>query len=289
MIMDQAASERPLGTLPITFGSARPVERFLGMGEAGLTKKDRGQYQLWVNIQTLVRNFMHSLDKQVQGMVDEVYLANHVLQEMEVISTAFEQYAPGNQVVFYTTDYTAIKTNYPHARFRDEMTSPMRSIKYLFSQASLSIAQVVVQSQSNAYEHNEYSRLNYIAFKDEIKPQGLVPAYVFTHWPLDLTSYLNFSQFHLIESYTGAIKDKTQWYTKYASSLVTSNLPFNRSLLVYFGDSEFFSPLASKYLRLITDVAEKYHWSALTTRERMRLTLSFHPNKELALEIAKNI
>jgi hypothetical protein len=52
-------------------------------------------------------------------------------------------------------------------------------------------------------------------------------------------------------------------------------MPFNPMTLQVFGDSTTFSPFKKPIREELVELAEKYKWNAHTTKERLRLGLSF--------------
>jgi len=68
---------------------------------------------------------------------------------------------------------------------------------------------------------------------------------VMTHVPFDLLSYDNFIKLDLLESHTGLIKTRKDWWTKYypmPGDLDMSFLPLLEYFLTVFGDNVMFSP-----------------------------------------------
>ena len=75
----------------------------------------------------------------------------------------------------------------------------------------------------------------------------------------------------LLESHTGKIKTRVEWNSKYYPypSGDMSILPFNRTLLLVFGDKIQFSPNEMKLRQYVMGAAVKGKWTPLTTREKM--------------------
>jgi hypothetical protein len=73
----------------------------------------------------------------------------------------------------------------------------------------------------------------------------------------------------LLESHTGKIKPRGQWYTKYLNGKDLVQIPFNEGFLQVFGDSETFRPMDIRFRRAILEIAERYKWTAVSTLEKL--------------------
>jgi hypothetical protein len=111
-------------------------------------------------------------------------------------------------------------------------------------------------------------------FDTDLKPEDKAAKVIIqTHIAVDLISWKNFEELDLLESHTGAIKNRSLWYTKYNNGKELSMIPFTQYFLRIFGDKEFFSPKDSALRKAILEIAVKYNWSPLTTDSRIRFTL----------------
>jgi hypothetical protein len=93
-----------------------------------------------------------------------------------------------------------------------------------------------------------------------------------THFAFDLLAR-NFPQMSLLESHTGKIKTKHQFYTKYHDGKNLQNIPFYCGLMQVFGDSEHFRPMQKGVRDTILAIADKYSWSQVTTSAKVRAGL----------------
>lgn len=79
----------------------------------------------------------------------------------------------------------------------------------------------------------------------------------------------------LVESHTGAFKSVPQWSSKLNIRAEDRGIiPFNSITLNLFGDKYFVKPADKRLSIQVYDVAEKSHWNASTTRERVLFTLA---------------
>lgn len=268
--------QRAMGRLPISLPTAIAIETVLGLNENQPNTAIKNKRELWINVTTLVRNLYSSLDKETQGVVSDIELANTVIDEMEIIDSSIKEYGNRLSVTYYFTHYTKLNRLYPNASFREVKTDKQKFLAALLDNASSNIKQIDTQGKIKLFDIN-------------IEPMLSPDAIILTHNAVDLTSDKHFKDLVLIESHTGKIKTKKDWYTKLSATDKSPLLPFNRAIMSIFGDSEVFRPLSVKYRKIILETAEKHNWSALTTLERMKLTLQFHPDKELVKDIVKNI
>ena len=84
-----------------------------------------------------------------------------------------------------------------------------------------------------------------------------------------MLSNYNFTSLTLLESHTGVLKDTHQLYTKYANGKELARIPFTKYFLEIFGDSQTFFPMDRKLRKDITDIAEKYKWTQITTLDKI--------------------
>ena len=92
-----------------------------------------------------------------------------------------------------------------------------------------------------------------------------VRATLITHYPVDLLARYNFTELHLLESHTGAIKNPSMWNTKLQNGRDIPNIPFDRATLQVFGDGVMYRPMNMKIRKAFIEMAEKHQWSAATT------------------------
>lgn len=272
--MQAYINTRAIGQLPISLPTSSAIETVLGVSEFNRDTLIRDKKEIWINIATLVRNLYSSLDKDTQAQVSDNELANTVIDEMEIIESSIKDKASYLKVNFYYVYYNRIMELYPNASFRTLNTEKQRFKSILLDNACSNIKQVDTDNKIKI-------------FNLDIKPLITIKAVILTHSPMDLTSDIYFSDLVLLESHTGKVKTKQDWYTKLVASDKNPLLPFNRDTLAIFGDSEVFKPQPVRYRRIMIDTAEKYKWSIITTKDRIKLTLGFHPEKLLVQELLK--
>jgi hypothetical protein len=97
---------------------------------------------------------------------------------------------------------------------------------------------------------------------------------IITHTPVDLLAHAKFHELHLLESHTGNLKDRSQWYTKYHDGKNLPPMPFMLALLKIFGDGVHYKPQPVSVRKQIIEIAERYRWSATTTTDKISFSVS---------------
>lgn len=94
-----------------------------------------------------------------------------------------------------------------------------------------------------------------------------------THYPIDLLSQYNFGELILLESHTGSLKERSEWYSKLTLPKdIGPKIPFNILTLQVFGDkSKLFSSIKElKQKKTLLQLAEQKRWKAFTTNSKIK-------------------
>lgn len=218
--------------------------------------------ELWVNLSTLVRNIYSSVPTAVQASLMAVDLFVTLESEVDIIRALVEEGSRGRtKVVFYTTDATRLAKRHPHAKLREDTTP-----KQLMYGA---LKDLVLKEFQKRHAHIP----GIMTFHEKLTPPQAKKALIVTHDAYDLLSWEAFDVLHLLESHTGLLKKRQQWYTKYSNGKDLMRIPFNSCFMQVFGDNVHFHPFPAKDRNLLKQTADERGWTALTTRDR--LVLSF--------------
>lgn len=256
-------SQRKVGAFPVSIATSIALEYLLGVkSEANPEPKPKSvsdYKEFWINIKTLYRNIMGSLDKTASLQVLDNELADTLLQEMEIIngiigSNSFNT----TNVVFYISNYQGLEILYPMAQLRTDNTERQKLYSALMENT---IKTMLKKGRPESCDVR--------IFPNKLKPSGEFKTLILTHIPYDLVAHAQFGSLTLIESHTGAFKTRDRWYSKYYEGKELSMIPFMEGLLPIFGDNETFRPLNKSAREEIIEIAKKYHWSAVTTREKV--------------------
>jgi hypothetical protein len=212
--------------------------------------------EFYVNLSTLFRNIVTALSKEDYLRVGVKGLKDTLAFEMEMIESIFKNEGYNKvKVIFYACQYKSALSvlKHPHAQFRSVTTEKQKEYKRLHDDTLSTFLK----------SNNSSDRLK--IFDSEIKPLHSPKALILTHIPYDLLSYKNFQSLDLIESHTGVLKNKHQWYTKYHDGKALNNIPFLCGFLQVFGDSEFYKPFDIRVRKSILELANENRWSQITT------------------------
>lgn len=251
--------DRAVGSYSISIGTCRAIEALTHTGDFEHMEGKAPVHScdaLYVNLRTLFRNAFTAFGDEKQN-VDEEIMISSLLTDIENIKEAVSAASPNTVCVFYLCTYPSqvMDRKFPIANFKNANT-PNQLFYY-------------------GLETDIYNRAEEL-FGDTVelhdyKLSGNGDTLIITHMPLDLLSANNFPALNLLESYTGAVKPKTQWYTKLAKAAPT--IPFNRKMLLLYGDGIMFGPQDLKTRRVMIKVSEKNRWTQRVSDERIILNL----------------
>lgn len=215
--------------------------------------------EVWINISTLFRNLYGSLTKDDSKRVHPRELADGLIEEIEFIRNLISSETLNKtRVIFYICQYKDLNRKYPHAFLRSDNTELQKVYRVLHDNS--------IQLCLNSIGKVDYIKI----FNSELETANYKLALIITHIAHDLLSYTNFRDLHLLESHTGVLKKQHNWHTKYVEGKSLTMLPFNKTLLQIFGDSEHFRPFPISVRKKILEVAEKYKWTPATTKDKIK-------------------
>lgn len=266
----EGIAQRAVGQYPLSIATSLALEGLAGIYE------DRPENpppilkyeQLWVNLRTLFRNFMGSLEKSLAEMMDAGEAAETLSEEMKYVEDIVRELNPHCKVMFYVSNYSGMEAKYPKATLRMDTTSRQK----VFS----SVATACLKELIDKHREDE----NFFVFQRKLEKvdEGMHVGVILTHYAYDLLSAKLFKRLDLIESHTGIIKGKALWYTKYYQGKDLVMIPFREDMIQIFGDNESFHPMDVRLRREIIEIATTYNWTQLTTTERIRFTLTMMKN-----------
>lgn len=221
--------------------------------------------QCWINLATLFRNIVGSVDRVTYLNVTPIDIFHALNTEIEVIRSLF-QIEGGNvcEPVFYYCDYKTVYTKPKHqaVQLRHDKTEIQKH----------NAAKLLRTMQMFFKEHKDEG---YYLLDSEIIPPKHNAALILSHVPYDLLSHKHFRRLDLLESHTGILKSRVDWYTKFYKlpDVDLSTIPFHKEFLMIFGDNVMFSPMDIRFRRLIVEISKNRHWTSHTTREKIKLDL----------------
>ncbi len=264
-IIDRFVSGREVGVaIPVSIGTAIAVETALGLNPE--IKVDKAPILeaklLFINVRTLIRNLMGALTTDGKRLVNEKNLIPALIEEMGIIEAGISKETHGKiNVAYYVCSYKSLKQHFPNALLRTPTTEIQK-----FAHA------IEVGLLKNLQEISPPHDIRYF----DVTIVGKFPdTFIMTHSPVDLLSVDSFTKLTLLESHTGKMKRHLLWNTKLTNGKELVNIPFTRFTLQVFGDNGGqFAPLAPKIKQAVKDVAEKYSWSSITTKDKVNYGIS---------------
>lgn len=260
---DDAIAARAVGAYPLSIATSLAVESACGEHpDIPVSRAPILDYpELWINIRTLFRNLMGALDKNTAASVMSPQLATAVAEEMELISSIIRDHTNGrSHVRYYISNYQFNPLKIQHGVLRMDNTAKQKEYTAIQTQTM----DIILDWNKEATGLNKI-----MVFDLKLKPDGLPRAMIITHYAYDLLSHSAFSRLTLLESHTGAVKERAQWYTKYENGRDLAMIPFREDFIQVFGDKESFRPGDPKLRRELVEIATKYHWSAITTKDKI--------------------
>lgn len=254
-MFEDIIANRTIGQYPLSIATSLAVESAMGIHPEIVVNSPPIQRfeELWVNARTLFRNFMGSLPKDAMKALAAREIAEALVHEMEQISTIVPV-----KVVFYVSNYAQMEQKYaPWGVTRRDTTDNQR----IYTAVQTETLQELLKLKPPFEFHGFELKL--------VTPRPNTKVLVLTHYPYDLLSHKNFGELTLLESHTGAIKGRTQWYTKYLNGKELPPMPFREDLIQVFGDAEHFRPGDPKLRKDLIELAKKYNWSAVSTYDKL--------------------
>lgn len=266
----EAMATREKGHYPISIGTSLALESAFGhyperppVNPPPIT----GVRNLWINIRTLVRNYVGSMEATARERVRADDLLIGLQEEMSILESVIASGTQGMcSVVFYVCDYSRITSTFSNAWFKVANTAKQK--------AAVSLENAVVKGVLNTPLSQDVRKFNY-----ELVATGSHPeSFLISHYPIDLLSRKYFDGLTLLESHTGAIKHPGLWGSKLHTVKDATNIPFNRFTLQLFGDNVLFIPGPGHLRELILKLAKMDGWTNVTTMEKIRWTIGHVPN-----------
>lgn len=263
------ASERATGYFPLSIATSLALEGAVGIhpdNPAGpkLLKDFTGH---WVNVKTVFRNYYEAIGKDNIALVDIKDLIDSFRYELDsYLSVSEEQGQHKFKTVLYCPDYLGLQQRYPHAILRVDSTPN----QVLFAKSLNLVLGEIIKNEKDLI------KLYPLKITDPQSTNTLM----LTHYAFDLTTNV-FDNLSLLESHTGAIKDRSRWHTKLYNGKDLPMIPFRECFLSIFGDNQLFRPIGSAYRRNLVDLGKQYNWSFATSRDKVNYGINSLKDKFL--------
>lgn len=264
------------GQYPVSIGTSLALETLFGINEnvKPTNPLPYTQYDnLFINIRTLVRNLYGAVSKELKVQWTAQHYLKKVLEELRDIPTVIaDQSHEKLSVIYYFSEFTSLEREYPHALIKKANPGNLYDNveQYVIDQ----IKRLTKQGKINAMICDVK-----VPIPDE---RNLI----LTHFPLDLVPYVSARNLDLLESHTGAIKNRHKWYTKLKGKDM-ERIPFSRKTIQIFGDGRTFTGVTPKGKKMVMDFSVENRWNQTTTDRVIDVQMGRFPDKELARLIQK--
>lgn len=271
----EAIQQRPLGpNTPLSVGTAMIFDS---------EEADPSKWEpfLYANIHTLYRNFAEAVGRDAMLNMELEPFLPRFLEELDTFEEYVAKYTKGKtEVVFYLPNYEHIQRLLPQAVLRSIKTQAQ---KVLFDFEALVYQEMRKQAKEQKKEA-EQSKQEWIPpflDVDYELPRGKGEALILTHIPSDLLSYSKFPILKLIESHTGKIKARNEWWTKLTGDRdKLATIPFNKFTLQICGDGNHLVASGTKKMKdYLFSLASQNNWTTMTTTDRVRFCISMIKDK----------
>jgi len=203
------------------------------------------------NVYTLLRNIVAATEeKDKSNIYRDKKLSEVLIEEVNLIKALYE--GLDIEVVFYTEDYEKIYKKLNYAKD----VKPTRA-------------------------YDEYVLLSKVYKGKDRLPITIKKALVFTSFASDIMD--KSSNYSLLESHTGRVKDKSTLYSKYhpIGKRDMSVFPVNGLLLYLLGDKYISRPYKISLRVELYNIAVEKHWNYRTTIDKIKRD-TYHVNALVA-------
>lgn len=267
------ASERAVGYFPLSIASSLALEGAIGIHPDNPVgpKVLQDFTGHWVNVKTLFRNYYEAIGKDNIPAVQQIDLIDSFRAELDKYRELADEQSGGKfKTILFCPDYMGIQSRLPHAILRTDSTPN----QVLYNKCLSTVLGQVIKNEKDLIK----------LYPNKITDGESANVLMLTHFPYDLTTKV-FDNLSLLESHTGAIKDRSKWYTKFYNGNELAMIPFHEGFLGIFGDKQMFRPIGSAYRKNLVELGKKYNWSFATSREKVNYGLDSLKDKFLAEQL----
>lgn len=263
---------RDTGEYPLSIGTSICFES-LKNGDSELTKEKRASVKrILISVDTLIRNLAGACRNDRLRTGEYV---TYLLQEMELIEELAEKLPRKPSVLFYHAVFNNLEKRFPQALFREKTD---KKLEYDYTVEKI-VSRLMEQTEIKT---GDYFDMSFGVDSNE-------SAILISHRAPELLRFIDFDNMALLESHTGALKQRANWYTKFTDGKSLPPMPFCHGTLTICGDSNIFKHRAPARKFLIS-VATAYKWRGNTTLKYVRSCMKEHvqgvgEDKSLALKM----
>lgn len=264
---DDPLAGRTVSAFPVSIGTSLALETLAKNGgplppydpdRIKPPPADIARYQeFWVNLHTLFRNIVGAMGNNAINEVLPGDVAEAMEFEAQVIREFIRNESQGRcRVVFYASEYKGLDKAHPFAKLRVASTDLQKN------------QQLVAELSLNAFMAKQ-AKGEVEVYERALRPTRFVKALIMTHFAYDLLSAGSFADLELLESHTGAIKNRALWYTKLTGGKDLVRIPFSAWAMQWWGDSQTFSAQSMTWRKQVLAAAEEYKLNQSSTLDRV--------------------
>lgn len=251
-----ALAARETGSkIPVSIPTAAAIESLIALQTEWVD-------QLWINLRTLHRNLLSSVDTSVRDVVTAQDVVEVLRTEIAVLIGAIPELSQNKtKLVFYCCNFSDLELILPNAILKPNRTD----LQIKLAQLEIDVMKILLKDKEVT---------GFKEFKTKLNGEN-GDALVITHHPIDLLSANTFNRLRLLESHTGAIKPKSEWNTKLTKGNDITNIPFNKFSLQVFGDNNIaLTQMDQKTREVVLHLAQQNRWSPVTTMDRIVFSIN---------------
>lgn len=266
--------KRELGKVPVSIGTALALDglynRHPDMKPSPYLPASKAT-QIYINGRTLFRNMYNAIgDTDIAMRIKNEDYAEALLVEIDEINKAIQAETHQLAVYVYFPSYKSLGAYFPRGELKEATTEKRK--RY-----------IMLENGVLQFIHDKYKKVEdkpFINIDCVLKIEHPTSTFILTHLPMDLLLAENYTELFLVESHTGRVKSKRLWYTKFGTER-DSRIPFNKAMLLFFGDSGNIFKAQHKSSRdELRNIANKrdWNWKTSLTRIKTGLQLSKEPH-----------
>lgn len=229
----------------------QPTQEVVDESRQVIKMEDLSQYTLYVfNLSTMLRNLISTLPSKELFRIPRKDILEALTEEMEFITGHFD--AQSIEAKFYVHNYRFVKDVYKEPKY---LRKPSTDQQHLIE----SITEYCLEKLKKEEVVATFSKDIHYEKQDSVL--------LFTHVPFDLLSHGRFMKLDLLESHTGLIKTRKDWWSKYypIPKEDMSFMPFHEYTLSIFGDKVMFKPAPLKERKALLEAMRKKGVNPLTS------------------------
>ena len=268
--------------LEVSYGVAPILNTFANL--SGQSTRPKWNLYL-INAETLIRN-------RREDTLPPDQLGREVLNDMQVLAQYISAYNRNNNayfekrrpcIFFYLPHYeSSIPKQYLRDKFPKgtEIRWQVRDvIDEILKRESMNTEIDTTRINYTSIGHPKHPWPHKELLKDivsQLEGAQFYKCLMISHVPLDFHLYRCFADFHVLESYTGALKQRRDFGKKVFQD---ESIPFNKYTHLVLGDKWYIKAIANtpKIKKMIKERAQKERWNLLPDKGVLSALLKIYP------------